>query len=40
MAKDKEKKEEQYASDDPTTITQEDLEKMAKEAVKKFKSLS
>ena len=28
------------ASDDPTKITQEDLEKLAKDAMKKFKSLS
>ena len=27
------------ASDDPTKITTEDLEKLAKEAMKKFKSL-
>ena len=27
------------ASDDPTKITQEDLEKLAKDAMKKFKSL-
>ena len=27
------------ASDDPTKITTDDLEKMAKEAMKKFKSL-
>ncbi len=35
--------EEEYnealASDDPTKITNEDLEKLAKEAAKKFKSL-
>ncbi len=28
------------ASDDPTKITNEDLENLAKEAMKKFKSLS
>ena len=27
------------ASDDPTKITTDDLEKLAKEAIKKFKSL-
>ena len=35
--------EEEYnkalASDDPTKITKEDLEKLAKDAMKKFKSL-
>lgn len=39
--KDKEKqRDEAYATDDPTEISKSDLEKMAKEAVKKFKSLS
>lgn len=28
------------ASDDPTKISKEDLEKLAKDAMKKFKSLS
>ena len=28
------------ASDDPTKISQDDLEKLAKEAIEKFKSLS
>ena len=27
------------ASDDPTTVSKDDLEKMTKEAMKKFKSL-
>lgn len=30
---------EALASDDPTTVTSEDLENLAKEAMKKFKSL-
>ena len=48
MRKDKPKKEqnsqEEYnevlASDDPTTVSQDELENFAKEAMKKFKSLS
>ena len=47
MTEDKSKKlsntkkeyEEALASDDPTKISDDDLEKLAKEAVKKFKSL-
>jgi hypothetical protein len=48
MSKDKPKKiqnsEEEYndalASDDPTQVSTDELENLAKEAVKKFKSLS
>lgn len=36
--KDKKGKE-AYATDDPTDVSNTDLEKMAKEAIKKFKSL-
>lgn len=36
--KDKKGKE-TYATDDPTDVSNTDLEKMAKEAIKKFKSL-
>ncbi len=32
--------EKALASEDPTKVTKEDLEKFAKEAAKKFKSLS
>jgi len=32
--------EKSLASEDPTKVTKEDLEKFAKEAAKKFKSLS
>jgi len=39
MEKKKEEKE-AYATDDPTDITAEEQEKMAKEAIKKFKSLN
>jgi len=38
MDKKKEGKED-YASDDPTDTTAKDQEEMAKEAIKKFKSL-
>ena len=31
---------EALATDDPTQVSQDDLEKLAKEAMKKFKSLS
>ncbi len=34
------KKKEGYATEDPTKTSAEDLEKMAKEAIKKFKSLN
>ncbi len=48
MAKDKSKieqnSEEEYnealASDDPTQVSEDELEKFAKEAMKKFKSLN
>ena len=35
-----EKKKESYTTEDPTETSTEDLEKMAKEAIKKFKSLN
>ena len=35
-----EKKKENYATEDPTETSTEELEKMAKEAIKKFKSLN
>ena len=35
-----EKKKEGYATEDPTETSAEELEKMAKEAIKKFKSLN
>ena len=39
MEKKKEEKE-AYVTDDPTEITAEEQEKMAKEAIKKFRSLN
>ena len=35
-----EKKKEDYATEDPAETSAEELEKMAKEAIKKFKSLN
>ena len=35
-----EKKKEDYATEGPTETSAEELEKMAKEAIKKFKSLN
>ena len=37
--KDEKNKKEQYATDNPLETTNSDLEKMAKEAIKKFKSM-
>jgi len=37
--KDEKNKKEQYATDNPLEATNSDLEKMAKEAIKKFKSM-
>ena len=39
MKNTKEEYDEALASDDPTKVSTDDLEDMAKEAVKKFKSL-
>ena len=39
MENTKEEYDEALASDDPTKVSTDDLEDMAKEAVKKFKSL-
>lgn len=40
MNQKKSKENDAYAADDPTKVSNADLEKMAKEAIKKFKSLS
>ncbi len=40
MEKKKENKEVAYATDDPTDTSAKEQENMAKEAIKKFKSLS
>ena len=36
----KDKKDEHYASEDPTKFDQKNAEELAKEAIKKFKSLN
>ena len=40
MKEKKDEKEEHYANEDPTKFDQKDAEKLAKEAIKKFKSLN
>ena len=40
MKEKKEKKERHYANEDPTKFDQKNAEELAKEAIKKFKSLN
>ena len=40
MKEKKDKDHEHFANDDPTEFEQEDIENLAKEAIKKFKSMN